>query len=285
MLLPPFTSQEMNVFRLREGRYILYLDILGFSDLVQTKSPDEVYESIDSMIKEFYSWEKMNRDFDILYFSDTIVFYQKPLGWGSWAFSDIYIFSVVIWSSLAAIGVPTRGAISFGQFEVKSDSGGRHNIYFGNALIEAHREESAKYSNKWIGILVCTSAWQAVEYADKGRIEQMVRNRGALLVEKILWLNPFYYTGSNYSGAFFDHKCGEITCALRDWNAPSFRNEILALDFIRTQKSVSTLADYVREKYIVTWNAYTKMLDPEVLAWCRNIVEVMKPPLGNGISG
>jgi len=38
---------------LKSGRYLLYLDILGFSELVQNKTTDEVYEILNKALAPF----------------------------------------------------------------------------------------------------------------------------------------------------------------------------------------------------------------------------------------
>jgi len=45
---------------LRHGRYVLYLDILGFSDLVESRRAEEVYETINKALAAFRRWEELN---------------------------------------------------------------------------------------------------------------------------------------------------------------------------------------------------------------------------------
>jgi len=124
----------MDVFQLRQGRYLLYLDILGFKQSVRNRSAREVYEIVDRVLSEFRLRESRIRNFRTLYFSDTIIFYQDPVGWGRWAFSDIYAIAGLAWAALAAHEIPCRGAASFGEFFVKLDSHKQHSIFFGEAL-------------------------------------------------------------------------------------------------------------------------------------------------------
>jgi hypothetical protein len=126
---------------LAEGRYLLFLDILGFSQLVETRGSQEVYAIIEDALKAFGRWEELNGQFKTIYFSDTFVYYQEPKGYGDWAFLDIYAIGGMVLSALLAKGIPARGAITFGEFEVKFDATGRHQVYFGRALIEAYKAE------------------------------------------------------------------------------------------------------------------------------------------------
>ena len=63
---------------LGQGRYLLFLDILGFSELVETKSTQDIYAVIDNALKAFGRWEELNGLFKTIYFSDTFLFYQEP---------------------------------------------------------------------------------------------------------------------------------------------------------------------------------------------------------------
>ena len=106
----------------KDGRYVFFLDILGFSTLVKKKSPSEVYAVIDEALQAFDRWEELNGQFSTIYFSDTFVFYQQPNGYGDWAFLDVYAIGAMVLSALLAKGIPARGTITFGEFEVQVDS-------------------------------------------------------------------------------------------------------------------------------------------------------------------
>src|ERR1043165_2995712 len=161
----------MDIFQIKSGRYLLYLDILGFKQIVQTQAAPDVYKIVDRVVGEFNKRGDNIQVFRTLYFSDTIIFYQEPVGWGSWAFADIYAIAGLAWSALAAHHIPCRGAIAFGDFHVELDSNRLHSIFFGKALIEAYEAESHEDNRDWIGVTVCPSAWQAVEYMESGLID------------------------------------------------------------------------------------------------------------------
>ncbi|MDD0995087.1 hypothetical protein M5G20_04290 [Pseudomonas sp. TNT2022 ID1044] len=93
---------------LNQGRYLLFLDILGFSELVKTKSVQEVYAVVDNALQAFGRWEELNALFKTIYFSDTFVFYQDPKGYGDWAFLDVYAIGGMVLSALLAAGIPAR---------------------------------------------------------------------------------------------------------------------------------------------------------------------------------
>jgi hypothetical protein len=62
---------------------------------------------------------------------DTFIFYQNPKGYGDWAFLDVYAIGGMILSALLAKGISARGAISFGELEVREDSSEKHQVYHG----------------------------------------------------------------------------------------------------------------------------------------------------------
>jgi hypothetical protein len=170
------------------GRYLLYMDILGFSDLVASKGTDEVYCTIMSALDVFNRWEKINRLFRTLYFSDTFIFYQEPKGYGEWAFLDVYAIGGMLLSALLAKGIAARGAITFGNFEVISDSKTNRQVYFGPALIEAYKAEQQE---NWIGITIQRSAWDPYENSSRGKITSFEREGVWLRRNNVLLLNPF----------------------------------------------------------------------------------------------
>ena len=132
----------MSVEKERQGRYLLSLDILGFTQLVSDKDTSEIYAVINNALESFNYWESVNPRFRMIYFSDTFVFYQHQRCYASAYFSDAYAIGSMVLSALLAKGIPARGTISFGEFEVNFDSSGKHQIYFGRAFIEAFLAES-----------------------------------------------------------------------------------------------------------------------------------------------
>jgi hypothetical protein len=66
------------------GRYLLFLDLLGFSELVSKGSTEQIYSVVDEALQAFGRWEKMNSKFRVIYFSDTIIFYQESAHYGDW---------------------------------------------------------------------------------------------------------------------------------------------------------------------------------------------------------
>src|ERR1039457_5716144 len=95
MRRPPCQRKMTNYPETHSGRPTMRteltatLDILGFKHIVQTRTPRDVYGIVDKVVGEFKKRGDNIEVFRTLYFSDTIIFYQEPVGWGSWAFAEI----------------------------------------------------------------------------------------------------------------------------------------------------------------------------------------------------
>jgi len=257
---------------LRNGRYVLYLDILGFSDLVESRGAEEVYKTINKALAAFERWEELNQLFCTIYFSDTFIFYQEPKGYGAWAFADVYAIGGMLLSALLAHGIPARGSISFGQFEVRSDESAKHQVYFGRALIEAYRAEQKE---SWIGISILKSAWLPFENNHPGYIAVLQSERAWLMRnDDVLLLNPFIKL---YGWHSYD-LIGEIDTPYMQWDDPEFPNDILGFKFLRDQAAAYAAAgDFsgrVAIKYHSTIAFLKKVFGEELYEWGTRISEV-----------
>ncbi|WP_437191354.1 hypothetical protein [Planctomicrobium sp. SH527] len=266
----------MDVFQMQQGRYLLYLDILGFKEIVKSRAVGDVYRIVDQVLCEFSRRESSIHDFRTLYFSDTIIFYQVPQGWGSWAFSDVYAIAGMAWSALAAQDIPCRGAISFGEFFVELDSRRQHSIFFGKALIEAYETESHADNSDWIGVTICPSAWQAVEYADPGLIDVFCKERRFERNGDCIRLNPFI----KLPGYHVDSQIDNLPDDLASCDAPDFPNDVKALAFILAEEKRlrldSQASGRIRAKYITTNRLFEHFLGSECIDWAMSIVPLMK---------
>lgn len=254
---------------LKQGRYLLFLDILGFSELVKQRGRDEVLRTINDALDTFGRWEQLNGLFKTIYFSDTFLFYQVPKGYGKWAFLDVYAIGALILTSLLAKGIPARGAISFGDFDVFDREGGEHQVYFGRALIEAHEAEQRE---NWVGITILPSAWMPFEAEDTGIVRAFEFEKVWLRrADDVLLLNPFIKLRSWHVHDLI----GEIDCPYEEWDRPDFPNEILAFRFLRdTAKAFAEAGDFtgkVASKYHVTQAFLSQVFGPELCAWANKI--------------
>lgn len=254
---------------LSQGRYVLLLDILGFSDLVTSKGSEEVYATINKVLTAFGRWEIQNQSFRTIYFSDTFVFYQDSKGYRSCSFLDIYAIGGMVLSALLANGIPARGAISFGEFEVRNDESEKHQVYFGRAFIEAYQAERKE---NWIGITILKSAWHPYENEKPGIIEASERERVWIKrSDDVLLLNPFIKLRSWHTHDII----GEIDTPYMEWNAPEFPNDILGFKFLRdeaeTYAAAGEFSGKIATKYYATIAFLKQVLGEEMYEWGTRI--------------
>ncbi len=252
-----------------QGRYLLFLDILGFSELVKTKGEAEVLGVIKDSLKAFDSWEIVNDQFRTIYFSDTFLYYQVNPGYGDWAFLDIYAIGALVLTNLLSKGIAARGAITFGRFDVHDDVLRKHQVYFGPALIEAYQAEKKE---GWIGITIQPSAWKPYEASNPGTVT-VFQNEKVWLKrsDDVLLLNPFI----KLRGWHIHDLIGEIDVPYSQWDQPDFPNEIKAFKFLRDKVGLySSNGDFtgrVASKYHAT-NAFLKQVfGPELYSWACKI--------------
>ena len=258
-----------NVADLSQGRYLLFLDILGFSQLVNTRGRNDVLKVINEALAKFDRWQRLNSQFKTIYFSDTFLFYQIPKGYGDWAFLDVYAIGALVLTSLLAKGIPARGAISFGEFDVFGRTEGGHQVYFGRALVEAHEAEQRE---NWIGITILPSAWQPFESCNLGAVRSFQSEKVWLQrKDNVLLLNPFI----KIRGWHLHDLIGEIDCPYEEWDAPDFPNEIAAFRFLREKAGdFARQGDFtgkVASKYHATQAFIAEVFGSDLLAWANKI--------------
>jgi hypothetical protein len=259
----------MNEINYKSGRYLLFLDILGFRKFAKNSSSQEIYAIIDTALKSFSRWEEINRQFRTIYFSDTFIFYQVPKGFGEWAFLDVYAIGAMLLSALLAKGIPARGSITFGEFEVKSDSSNKHQLFFGKALIEAYETEKKE---QWIGISIQPSGWEIYEKSKTGIIKTLesekvwkIRHDGVLL------LNPFIKLRGWYEYDLID----EIDCPYMEWDVPEFPNDIMGFKFLIDKAAAyANMGDFLTHeavKYHSTVAFLKEVMGKKIYDWALQI--------------
>lgn len=261
----------MSEAELTEGRYLLFLDILGFSEITKTKRSAEILKIISKAFEEFDRWGKLNGSFQTIYFSDTFLFYQTTTGYHKSYFLDIYAIGAFVLTALMAEGIAARGAIAFGGFEVWDTSDGKHQAYFGTALVDAHEAERKE---GWIGITILPSAWEPFELNDSGIVDCFA-NEGVWIKreDKVLLLNPFL----KLRGWYIDDQVEKIPVPYLKWDAPEFPNEIRAFHFLKeTSESFAEKGDFtgkVASKYHNTMTFLRHVFGEELYAWACKLAD------------
>ncbi len=114
----------------------LYIDILGFSQLVREHSSKipQIFETINGLsVHEHYA-------FHTIVFSDTIIVYNKDDDKPNHYYITYLIeFAQQLFYKLLSIGVYFKGLITYGEFEYHKLS--NINAYWGIALIDTYNDE------------------------------------------------------------------------------------------------------------------------------------------------
>ena len=138
--------------------YLLWLDILGFTQLIESKSPHEVYRIVDLALESNRYYEHENSPLSSLAFSDTIMVWHRDEPDNHWeAFFSLASRASTVCSRLLANGIPVRGAISYGDFTVAQSTSKRDDIFFGHAMLDAYR---AAEQEQFIGVVVTKRAYE-----------------------------------------------------------------------------------------------------------------------------
>ena len=138
-----------------QKRWISYFDLLGFSNLVQTKGELNVFNTITTALEEFGRKRNPNDHFvERVWFSDSFIFYSP--GDNAKDFSAVQQASRHFFLSLIQKEIPVRGALACGEVYADKDN----NIIFGKGLLEAYKYAE---NQDWIGFILTTSAEKQME--------------------------------------------------------------------------------------------------------------------------
>ena len=133
------------------SRWLCYLDLLGFSALVESQSINRVIRTYGEVLRKMEQTAGPNKAGGIYYswFSDTFILYTR--GSKREDYARLENASRVFFETLTLKRIPVRGAITFGKLYTHLE----RNIFVGPALIDAY-----KYGEKqnWLGLLLTPSA-------------------------------------------------------------------------------------------------------------------------------
>ena len=130
-------------------RWVSYLDLLGFTELVETKGWFDVFSCYNKAVESCTNAPNFMSKIEKTWFSDTFLLYSPDNTASSFAAIEAITRWFTYW--LIYFGIPVRGAMSYGDFYAYKES----NIFFGPALIEAYRYGE---NQDWIGFVLTPSA-------------------------------------------------------------------------------------------------------------------------------
>lgn len=244
------------------NRYFLYLDILGFSDLVKDKSGkriDDLYEVIASLNANQHD------AFKVVVFSDTVVVYNVDGGDTTQDARYLIMFMCEfikdLMHRLTGRGIYYRAVITYGDFTHYELNG--IPCFFGNALVDAYNSEKEL---KAVGLFI-----------DK-KISHLCH-----IFSHQEFNNNFdfvYVTQALDELEDFAKSCGipVPTTLIEDTDAKWFI--VPELDHVSTMYTNSTEPSFpepVRKKYQASWEMYKKRyptLTEQLLATNQDITSV-----------
>lgn len=139
-----------NPLRYRK-RWFAYFDLLGFSNLVHSRSIQEVLPIYSEALNQMHISCKLGKEESGLlnsWFSDTFIIYTSSDS--TQDFDYLENAARVFFQLLILNKIPVRGCISHGELYSQS----RKNIFIGPALIEAHTYGEAL---NWLGLCFAPS--------------------------------------------------------------------------------------------------------------------------------
>lgn len=132
-------------------RWFAYLDLLGFTNLIRSKSIEDVLPVYSEALQRMRAACKLGRNEVGLinsWFSDTFIIYSRSDSLQD--FAHIESAARIFFQLLIIKNIPVRGCISHGKLYSQA----KQNIFVGPALIEAHNYGEAL---DWVGFCLAPS--------------------------------------------------------------------------------------------------------------------------------
>ena len=117
------------------NRFVAFLDIMGFKDMVMRKTHEEVYTVLNGFSKMSEQIERIKPISDLVYitkFSDSIVIFSKDNDVKT--FSNFIAIVNIIFAEALIREVPIKGGIAHGKISVNKSGA----IFFGQPIIDAY---------------------------------------------------------------------------------------------------------------------------------------------------
>ena len=171
-------------------RLFAYIDILGFKKMVSCKRSGEIYEILTKFVDSHSV--KINRaDFNLIAFSDTIIFYCKRVGYSDPLFNDLLYIAKQITIEMLNHRIPVRGVINHGEFNVVELECSANKLFWGQGMIDAYEAEPTE---NIVGLFILPTAHKITTEAQKELYKQKYYYKydGRLLVNLFTDAIPGY---------------------------------------------------------------------------------------------
>lgn len=137
-------------WKVTDNRFVAFIDILGFKDLVMRKTHEEIYDQLDkiSIFKKIIenaakngdSLKESDAEIYSVSFSDSIVMFSKNDNVDNFRYFLIAVR--YLFANAMKDGIPMKGSIAYGKISLNKSE----QIYFGQPIIDAYfMEEDVNY--------------------------------------------------------------------------------------------------------------------------------------------
>jgi hypothetical protein len=167
--------------------YILSLDILGFSKLVENNRHPDLVDIFEHLINTWTADLKLTNehyltkiddtitaDIKSLFISDTILMYSLTAEIES--FLKLVFLTQILLANSFNLGVPLRGCLTSGELAVKHIK--NNDLIFGKPIVEAYNFEKIQ---EWAGCCITTKCLSTVERfhinKDKPCLDWLIRRK------------------------------------------------------------------------------------------------------------
>ena len=190
------TDLDYRPLRYRD-RWFAYLDLLGFTNLVHSKSIEEVIPVYSEALIRMRSACKLGvKEAGLLssWFSDTFIIYTRSDSLAD--FAHLESAARNFFQLLITKEIPVRGCISYGKLYSQS----KKNIFIGPALVEAHAYGEAL---NWIGFCLAPSVEEKLKHdlpLDQRLCYRKVMEREILRSAKAEYLYAYAFNNGKVNG-------------------------------------------------------------------------------------
>lgn len=127
-------GKQTNTYKVTANRFVAFLDIMGFKDMVARGDHEEIYKKLQliSKIRDTLTDENENRGIRIVMFSDSIIIYSNDDSIE--CFRNFLIRVNLAFSTIIHKQIPIKGAIAYGKLSVNNSG----LIFFGQPQIDAY---------------------------------------------------------------------------------------------------------------------------------------------------
>ncbi len=127
-------------------RWVAYYDLLGITDRIESGDHRGVFEALARAIEEAKKQADYLKQARCAWFFDSFIIYNNSERDSDYPAIELFVRRFAY--ALIVNEIPMRGAIAWGEFYADQE----HSLYFGQALVEAHRYGEAQ---DWLGLVYC----------------------------------------------------------------------------------------------------------------------------------